>query len=541
MKNIVSIIILTFIFLTGCSDFLEEENKSNVTAEEFYLTAEGYDALINANYADLRSIYGDQAWLFSAGTDMYSEGRDQEPVGLSQYTQLNASSSGVDHLYTTCYAAIQKANMALYYSELTEPVDNSSEIVGEIKYLRAQAYFLLVQTYGGVPLITEYIADAVTEFERTPAEVIYGQILQDLGDALNSVSTGGFDGRVTQRTVQHLLAKVHLTRAYESFAASNDFSDAASYADAAIGGQTLDISYADLWTPGNEMNEETIFSVQFEPSSVSADILNLGNRQQNFFGSYTGGSEVAGDAPYKTYNLCPNRFALNLFEQGDERWDATFMVEVYDRYFDYFDVEDKRSLTVAHFYAPQWYTPADSTAYVTAHPDLGEYHPWGTYDPEGADISGNYSTIIVKKFDDPEAPFAARNNNGKTSRRDMIVSRLGETYLIAAEAYLGSGSTSTALERLNEVRSRAGVADLSAIDIDVILDERGRELLGEYHRWFDLKRTGKLVERASAHHMLIEEGNFAGNNGELKILRPIPQSALDLNQNLDFPQNPAYN
>ena len=41
--------------------------------------------------------------------------------------------------------------------------------------------------------------------------------------------------------------------------------------------------------------------------------------------------------------------------------------------------------------------------------------------------------------------------------------------------------------------------------------------------------------------MLIEEENFAGANGELKVLRPIPQSALDLNQNLDFPQNPAYN
>ena len=57
---------------------------------------------------------------------------------------------------------------------------------------------------------------------------------------------------------------------------------------------------------------------------------------------------------------------------------------------------------------------------------------------------------------------------------------------------------------------------------------------------FDLKRTGKLVERASAHNYLIEESYFNGNNGELKILRPIPQSAIDLNQNNDFPQNPAY-
>mgnify|MGYP006129376853 CR=1 FL=1 len=52
--------------------------------------------------------------------------------------------------------------------------------------------------------------------------------------------------------------------------------------------------------------------------------------------------------------------------------------------------------------------------------------------------------------------------------------------------------------------------------------------MGEYHRWFDLKRTGTLVERASLHNFLIEESNFNGAGGELKILRPIPQEAIDL-------------
>ncbi|MEE3243142.1 MAG: RagB/SusD family nutrient uptake outer membrane protein, partial [Bacteroidota bacterium] len=125
---------------------------------------------------------------------------------------------------------------------------------------------------------------------------------------------------------------------------------------------------------------------------------------------------------------------------------------------------------------------------------------------------------------------------------DIVLSRLGETYLIAAEAYLQAGQPGTGLTFLNDVRERAGVVDatLAEFDIDYILDERGRELMGEYHRWFDLKRTGTLIERASAYHYLVEEGNFNGANGELKILRPIPQSALDLNQNNDFEQNPAY-
>jgi hypothetical protein len=83
-------------------------------------------------------------------------------------------------------------------------------------------------------------------------------------------------------------------------------------------------------------------------------------------------------------------------------------------------------------------------------------------------------------------------------------------------------------------------ATLAEFNIDYILNERGRELLGEYHRWFDLKRTGTLVARASAHHYKIKASNFIGVGGALKILRPIPQLALDLNQNKDFPQNPGY-
>ncbi|UXX81323.1 RagB/SusD family nutrient uptake outer membrane protein [Reichenbachiella carrageenanivorans] len=542
MKNIISILALTLLFLAGCESFLEEENKSNVTAEEFYVTEEGYSALINANYSALREIYGDFAWLFCAGTDMYSEGRDSEPVGLSRYSNLNSSSEGVDHLYKTCFTAVQRANTAIYYASLTEPTADLDQRVAEMKALRAHAYFLLVQTYGGVPLITDLIADAIVTFDRSSAEDIYTQIVTDLTEALPVVSAGAFDGRVNQKTVQFLLAKVLLTRGYESFAGATDFADAAAYADAVIGGQALDIPFNDLWLPTNEMNAETIFSVQFDQGSTSAVQGELGNRQQNFFGSYTGGTEVAGKAPYKSYNLCPNNFALSLFEQGDERWEGTFMTTVYDRYFDYFDVEDKSTLDVAHFYAPAWYTAADKLAFTTANPDA-TYHDYGTYDPEGADISGNWATIIVKKFDDPKAQFGANGDKGRTSNRDVVIARLADAYLVAAEAYLQAGDATTGLAKLNVVRARANVANATAgeFDIDYILDERGRELLGEYHRWFDLKRTGKLVERAAAHHMWIEASNFVGNGGEMKVLRPIPQSALDLNQNKDFAQNPAYN
>lgn len=537
MKNILLIIGLTLIFLTGCNDFLEEENLSNVTSEEFYVTVKGYESLINANYAAFREIYGQDPWLFMAGTDLYSEGKTPEPDGLSKYIELNPSSDGVDFLYNVCFAAIQKANTAIFYSEITEQTPNISQWVAEVKFLRADAYFLLVQTYGGVSLITELIDEAVMEFERNSAEEIYDFIVSELEGVLDLVYDGDFEGRVNKRTVQHLLAKVHLTRAYKAFAKNDDYSKAGSYADDVINGQSLNLSFEELWTPGNELNEEVIFSIQYSAGSISINPTSAGHQQQNWHGSYLGGSEVAGDAPYKSYNLCLNQFALDLFTEDDERWAATFMTEIYERYYDYYDVDDKSSLTVTHFYEPQWFTQADSIDYVTINPSLAIYHSYGTFGPDGW-TSALYGVITVKKFDDPTSAYSL----GGVSTRDFIVSRLGETYLIAAEAYLGAGENETGLARLNEVRRRAGVANatLAEFDIDFILDESARETIGEYHRWFDLKRTGKLVERASAHNPLIEEINFVGNGGELKILRPIPQKALDLNQNKDFSQNPAY-
>ncbi|MBL6449266.1 RagB/SusD family nutrient uptake outer membrane protein [Fulvivirga sp. 29W222] len=537
MKNIISILGLLTMILTSCSDFLEEENKSSVTAEDFYITAEGFESLVNANYSQLREIYGGEAYIFCSGTDLYAEGRNAEPPGLSQYTQLTASSEGIAELYNSCYEAIQVANMALHYGELTEKTSTLDQRLAEIRYLRANAYFLLVQTYGGVSLVTEYISNPKLAFDRSSAEEVYDFIISELEEALKGVGAGTYDGRVTKRAVEHLLAKVHLTRGYEPFGASNDFSAAATYADNAIAGQGLTIPFLELWVPGNEMNSEVIFSVQFDQASISADPYNLGNMQAGYFSSYQGGSESAGDAPYRTYTLCPTQFAISLFDEGDERWEGTFMTTVYERYYDFYDVEDHGSLTVTEYYGPKWAsTLEDQAAYEAAHPEA-TFHPYGIYVPS---VSRNfdYETIPVRKFDDPNALFG----EGRVSSRDIILSRLADTYLIAAEAYLQSGDPATGLLRLNEVRNRAGVAEatLAEFDIDYILDERGRELLGEYHRWFDLKRTGKLVERASAHHYLIEESNFVGANGEMKILRPIPQEALDLNQNRDFPQNPAY-
>lgn len=545
-------IILTLVFATSlfnsCNDFIEEESLAFAPADEAFRTAAGYQLLANSNYAWLKGIYGGDPWLFVAGTDMYAEGRTPEPAGLSQYTQLIPASDGVDQLYMSCYQLIQSVNKTVYYSSLTEQTPSVPEIVGEARFLRANAYFLMVQTYGGVPIVEENFTTPVLQFNRNTAQEVYAYIIKELEASLAAVSTKAYstNGRVNKKAVNDLLAKVYLTRGYETFGTASDFTQAVAYAEAAIAGQALTVTPAQLFYPGNELNAETIFSVQYDLQSTSTSPTTLGNKQFYFFSSYLGGAETQGSAPLRSYNLCPTKYAIDLFKQGDLRWESTFMNVVYERYYDFFRVADKSNLKIKHFYEPSWYTAADKTTWMTTNASKLAtgfvYHDKGTYDAAYTLVKNlDYQTIPVKKFDDPALTTPA--STGPVSTRDIIVSRLADTYLIAAEAYLKAGNAGAGLIKLNAVRARAGVPDatLAEFNINYILDERGREMLGEYNRWFDLKRTGTLVARAVQYNYRITSASqFNGNGGNQKILRPIPQTVLDLNQNTNFPQNPAY-
>ena len=544
MKRIVLYIALIGLFSTGCSDFLVEENKSDVISDEYYETAEGFETLVNSSYGTLRDVYGGNPYIFCAGTDMYVEGREPQPPGLSEYRFLSPAEEEAGTLYFSGFQSIQICNMGLYYSDKVEEFDELDNRIGELKYLRANYFFLLVQTYGGVTLTTDFVNSPILAFERNSAEEVYEFIVKELEEAKNLVSTEAYNGRVNKRAVLHLLAKVYMTRGYESFAGSDDFSKAATYADEAIDGQALNIAFEDLWTPGNDENAEVLFAVQYDRASIAAAPTELGNTQCAFFGaSLGGGSDMAGRAPYKTYTLCPTMYFFDRFVEGDSRLEASIMMHIYVNYFDYYNLEDLSNRRIDYYYAPKWAQSDEQIQlWRDENPETRSLTTVIKYDNWEADkelVAEDYAFPVIKKFDDPGASYG-RN----TSARDIILSRLGETYLIASEAYFKSGNSAVALERLNEVRRRAAKPgfdlSLSSIDMDVILNERAAELVGEYHRWFDLKRTGTLVQRCVTYNKDIQTENFEGRDGNLKILRPIPQDAIDLNRNKNFQQNPAY-
>ena len=133
---------------------------------------------------------------------------------------------------------------------------------------------------------------------------------------------------------------------------------------------------------------------------------------------------------------------------------------------------------------------------------------------------------------------------GHPRDRDYYVIRLAEMYLIAAEAEQKIGKLDSAAYYLNVIRTRAAwpgrVANMQVtpgqVTPDFILDERAREFAGEQMRWFDLKRTGKLVDRIKSLNP--DAASFVQ---PFHLMRPIPQSQIDAVSNkAEFTQNPGY-
>lgn len=552
MKNFNLLFLIGILIMAmGCDGFLVETNKSDVVSNEYYSTQSGYESLVNATYAQLRYLYQDEPWVYAGGTDMYVQGRNESPQAITQYRTLTPDNDIVTDFYASLYEAIQIANTALYYNDKTEDFPELESRKGEVKFLRAYFYFLLVQSFGDASIVTARIDEPILSFERDPAEEVYAFIIAEMEAALELVPADNDFGRVDKRTIRHYLAKVHLTRGYQPYGTSQDYVTAAEYADAAINGQPLNLTFEQVFWPGNEENEEIIFSVQFDKSSM-VDPEDDGSMQNYFFGPYLGGEGAVEGYPYRSYTLCPTMYVFNLFTKHDARFKGTFMVYYYERYYDYYDQHDNlENLDIQYYYAPKWALD-DTTAWRNAdleHRAETKIIPYSQKWEASPTTTNDAMTPIVKKFDDPTAVFSGSGS----SSRDIFLARLAETYLIAAEAYFQAGNSGLAAARINEVRTRAAKPGHESamriqpgeVTLDFILDERARELLGEYHRWFDLKRTGTLVERTRKYNRDIRNwfnsgiNPFEGADGELKILRPIPQSAIDLNR-ADIEQNPGY-
>lgn len=552
--------------MTSCSDFLDASNKSNVTAKQSFATKEGLNNLVNNAYQHLQNVYAAPLFTscFSAGTDMYADARNKMNEALNTYETLTPENTDIKNLYTYLYSGIRAANSVSYYAQ-TAQVDEKTkgQLVGEARVLAAYEYYLLVNNFGGVPIMKDFLTTADTGYPKSSAADVYAYIISELEDVISknvlqaSTATKG-GGRISQETAKAILAKTYLSAAWD-LNKQEYFSKAAALADEVIAGRKLTTPFAKLWKAdgSGDDNEEFLWDVEYDLATAN-NTTSGGTEWSGYYCNYLGGNEDNIKATTSSY--VPTLYALHCFKKGDQRYDATFMKELPDinkgnaantGYWTWYkNGESLVGKPVTRYYSAWYETDADFEAWKAIDPAnrANTYRiPMDSQSKEAQNMDGSdveyydnqqlvCSSNPCKKFDDSKTATTEKN----TCYRDIHIITLPEMYLVAAEAYLKAGDNPKALARLNEVHQRAGLSALTGtITIDDILDENACENFGNEARWMDLRRTQTLVTRCTKYNH--EMGDKAAQYIGKKLLRPIPQAAIDANDQLTLAdQNPGY-
>lgn len=533
--------------LSACEKSLVEDSRTEVT-DNYISTPAGLQDAVDGSYSYLRNFYGTELGgnLSVTGTDEYTAGADADRDYNTYTTNLSPTKGNLATVWNDFYTAINTCNAVINRAPQVEGMDAAlkNTRVAEAQFLRAYYYFMLVQMFGPVPLSTTETLGVVNTATRTPVETVYNTIIDDLNSAVANlpVTTTSY-GRVIKPAAEHLLAKVYLTRAGISNN-QEDYSKAAALAKGVISNYSFSLlnDFSSLFSPtAAEKNSEVIFSVQY-----SNNVLLNGNGNQAhlyFVFSYDQlpgmQRDLANGRGFKRYK--PTAYNLNTVynQQLDGRYDKTFKRVYYCNKPGTYTING-HSVAMKLGDTAVYFPNTELTAAQIATKNYSVY-------PPSKVTEAIYPTLT--KFLDPLRTDAA----SQPGVRDFILFRLGETYLIAAEALLLSGHPDEAVTFINTLRRRAAktgattaetnanklAMEVSAaqLDLNFILDERMRELNGEHHRWLDLVRTKQLVNRVKLYNP-----SGAPNIKDYHMLRPIPQTQIDRTEggSATFPQNDGY-
>lgn len=543
----------------SCKNVLDETVISGI-GNNYVNTPKGFNDAVNAAYSSLRNFYGTERGLTLTeyGTDIYATGADGSYKGFHFYdTQMNSFVDYLQQVWEELYKGINTCNSVIERAPAATGITDAVKKlrVAEVKFLRAHYYFILLQQWGGVDLrLTETLAPTKKTTRASEADV-YKAIIADLESALPDLEPkirSNDYGRATKAAAEHLLARVYLTRASSASKAADDYAKAATYAQNVISnyGFKLLPDFASVFAQGaGEISDEVIFAVQYTSDALtnvnSANTLNgNGNNLHLFFGmQYDVQPGMVRDIfwgrPFK--RLRPTKYFLETVfadRVNDSRYKKTFrdawLSNSPGTFNSSFDVS-KAKLT---------FKAGDTTIYI---PGVEWTTAQRAAKPYQVLVPSMYSEALfptLQKFFDP----LRVDRTYEPGSRDFLAFRLAETYLILSEAQLLQNKTAEAVTAINMVRRRAAWAGKEAamevkaadMNMNLIYEERARELAGEQIRWFDLKRWGKLVERVKLYNP-----QAAANIKDIHNYRPIPQTQIDRTEkNADgsagFAQNPGF-
>jgi tetratricopeptide (TPR) repeat protein len=482
-------------FATGCNkEFLDRKPLGELTYDTFFSTDEQAIQATNAIYNQFRSWecsalgYIGMTDILSDDADKGSTPNDQPLLSDIDNFNFDANNTYFSQVWTGFYRAIARANLAIKRIPDVPDMDETlrRRLIGEARFLRAYAYFLLVQWYGDLPVITEPLsADQYYNQRRSPVSEVYALIESDLLAAIEALpKKSGYTsddlGRVTKGAAQGILAKLYMLR--------KDYVKAEQYCNEIISSNEYSLlpKYADNFLPAGENGAESIFEITAAALQPDAGgVVGPGATPYNMVQGVRGNPNLGWGFNRPSDNL------VSSYENGDPRRSATVIYVGDILPDDVTEVKDNPEILNERFNKKAW---------VPAHPGLQDNGP------------GNIRIL-----------------------------RYSDILLLYAEALNENGKSAEALPWLNQVRKRArGASQVVLPDVTVtdqtqlrerIYRERRSELAMEQHRWFDLLRWGRAEQVMTA----------VGKNfiAPKHLLLPIPQTEVDLTDG-SVKQNDGY-
>lgn len=477
------------LLVVSCQTSLDLSPKAYMSSGTFYKSETDAKASLIGAYSVLYGIYRNEHILTpneicaDNAIPFLTGGPDRVAIWRYEHNSMNLYPG---QIWSSAYQGIQYCNVVIDRVPLIDMNEQlKSQFIAEARFLRALHYFNLVRFFGGVPLVlNETISLDNVEISRSTIDEVYEAIEADLKSAeatLPSARPADETGRATSGTAKGLLAKVYLTRAGNN-SASPYWSMAAQKAREVMDSNLYMLwdNYEDVFRLENRGGKESLFEVLFV-----TDLYGNG-----FTTGYAPrGAPIVPSGGFGIFRVTASLF--NEYLEKDKRKAVTFL-----------------------------------TSYV--HPTTRDTIKLSVENPDPA------LAVSFRKLADPTVKVGL---NGGTSWPYM---RYSEILLIYAEALneSGNGPAVEAYEALNKVRRRAGLTELSGLSRDefreAVLKERRLELSFEGHRWFDLARTGKLLDA-------VRRENSFGRNAPVKdfhLLFPIPFREIEANHLLR--QNDGY-
>ncbi|WP_158870848.1 RagB/SusD family nutrient uptake outer membrane protein [Maribellus comscasis] len=542
MKKILLTIGIFAVFFNSCvkDDFLDEDLKNIISADNLYLNYSGFQAGLNGMYALMLLEKGNTPnnsnyvhdVITMSGTDVACDGLWSgwgTSTGINLYDgRFTPEDGNLLNTWSWIWRVVNAANTLINRAE--EPsvdwqganeadnIKKKNEVIGEARCVRAWAYRHLVNLWNEVPLVLEESTGTIIDELRFPATRadIEAQMEADwLFASENLPSVAAVPGKVSSAVANHYLAELYLVW--------GDNGKAEQYANKVITSgdyQLVTERYGvEKDQPGTPFTDMFI-NGNINRNQGNTEVLWAWQREYQVNGGESGNSTERRMKVFAYWMWPIDGVSLAVTEGRGGRSLFGFMITKWS--IDNFGVGDDRG---GYYGLRKFYIIEEGDNLGDTDFSVGDTLWMDWSQPEQGGITRKWPSVT--KFDwAPEGNLAI----GWTVKETPYI-RLADTYLLLAEALMKQERYGDAAEALNVVRRRANAPDISAgdVDIDFILDERARELLMEEHRRYTLIRTGKYVERSNAFN-----ARAAGNITDQYKYMPIPQEIID--ENPDFPQ-----